>query len=116
MDGTAAEDSASASVVADETVRVDIVDTYEKKATTTETTATSSETTETETTETTAATTAEVTTEVTTAVTTEATTAVAGPKTGDSSPIRVVMILGLTACMGAGVLIAENRRKRQNRK
>lgn len=116
VDGTAAEDSASANVVADETVRVDIVDTYEKKATTTETTATSSETTETETTETTAATTAEVTTEVTTAVTTEATTAAAGPKTGDTSPIQVVMILGLTACMGAGVLIAESRRKNRSRK
>ncbi len=116
VDGIAAEDSASANVVADETVRVDIVDTYEKKATTTETTATSSETTETETTETTAATTAEVTTEVTTAVTTEATTAAAGPKTGDTSPIQVVMILGLTACLGAGVLIAESRRKNRSRK
>lgn len=128
VDGTPVENPASANIVVDGTTRVEIVDTYEKKKTTTETTATSSETTETETTattekvtteittEVTSEVTTEVTTEVTSEITTEATTAVTGPKTGDSSPIRVVMILGLTACMGAGVLIAENRRKRQNRK
>lgn len=126
IDGTPVESPAHADVVTDETVKVDIVDTYEKKATTTETTTTA--TTEVTTTETTTTATTEVTTavstesttiaatEVTSEVTTEATTAVAGPKTGDSSPIQVVMILGLTACLGAGVLIAENRRKNGSRK
>ena len=126
VDGTPVESPAHADVVTDETVKVDIVDTYEKKATTTETTTTA--TTEVTTTETTTTATTEVTTavstesttiaatEVTSEVTTEATTAVAGPKTGDSSPIQVVMILGLTACLGAGVLIAENRRKNGSRK
>lgn len=47
---------------------------------------------------------------------TEASTTVsAEPKTGDNTPIQTVLILGLAACMGAGALFAEHKR-RQARK
>lgn len=63
----------------------------------------------------------EVTTEVTTEnvtaeaadVSTEASASATGPKTGDEAPVQMVLLLGLAACIGSGVILAEYKRRQK---